>query len=107
MTYATHHFCLRVAERVGPIDPHALAAELTLAVETRDDARVEFAGRGSKGSRLYRFLVPQRGEFFALRAAAGHWITVMIPGHTLKRGRKRSKRLNARHSIQEESYDDR
>lgn len=95
----TPHFRDRVCERIGGVDPLYLAEELATAIDTGRDDYVERVCRTNAGT-VYRFRIQGRGEFFAIRADTGKWITVLLAGFTVRRkGGKREKRLNARYDI--------
>lgn len=97
----TKHFIKRVYERAGWLDANRLVRELNYAIAHGRDDYVEKVCRTKTGA-VYRFRLPEKGEFFAVRADNGFWLTLLMPGFSVKRrGGKGEKRLNRRYTLGE------
>ena len=87
----TRHFIERVRERVGPhVDPYEMGDGLIEAIQEGRNDLVEFVGRIHRtGLRCFRFQVPD-GRFFYALVDTERWraVTVLHPGHKIRRERK-------------------
>lgn len=78
----SHHWRVRVIERIGPdVDPEQLAAGIIAAIEAGRTDLVAYAGRVSRsGLRLFRFRLRDGRQFLALvNTETSALITVVMP----------------------------